>query len=74
MSLYAMDIENNMDASGSSREFVIGGTNSYAPSDTTPPSIALYLNDQSFRNGSVVGSSSLLIADLIDESGMMARR
>lgn len=74
MSLYAFDSEGNVDASGSSREFVIGGTAENNLTDTTPPKLALYLNDSGFQNGGTVGRSSLLIADVTDESGVTTAR
>ncbi len=74
ISLYALDIENNTDAIGSSREFVIGGTNSNASTDNIPPTISAYLNDESFKNGDIVGRSSLFIADVNDDSGITTAR
>ncbi len=70
LSLYAWDEDSNVDASGTSRNFVIGGTNPDAPGDNTPPSIRMYLNDESFVNGATVAPSSLLIAHLSDENGI----
>lgn len=74
MSMYAWDVINNRDASGSSSEFVIGGTAATFAEDTTPPDVSLYLNDANFKNGGVVGSSSLLIAEIADESGITTAR
>lgn len=73
MSLYAMDLENNIDAGGSSREFVIGGT-ADAETDSDAPEITLFLNDDTFTNGVIVGDSPLLIAELNDESGITTTR
>ena len=74
MSLYAWDEENNIDAAGSSREFVIGGTDDSALPDKTPPNISIYLNDETFINGGMVGSSSLLIAEVSDRNGITTTR
>jgi len=70
MSLYASDFESNMDASGETNEIVVGGTSPQSKLDDAPPQIHLFLNDESFTSGDVVGSSSLFIAQLSDESGI----
>lgn len=74
MSLYAWDEKNNVDADGSSRSFVIGGTANNPPEDSTPPEINAYMNDSSFVDGGLVGKSPLLIAHLADESGITTSR
>lgn len=74
LSMYAWDEENNIDAAGSSRAFRVGGTIEPTITDTTAPLIDLYLNDDSFNDGDVVGSSPLLIADLSDGSGITTSR
>lgn len=74
ISLYASDIEKNVDAVGSSREFVVGGTAKNAIADSEPPIISLYLNDESFKNGDEVGRSFLFMANLRDESGITTAR
>ena len=70
MSLYAWDKANNLDAGGSSREFLIGGTSDTPTEDTTPPNISMVLNDDTFQSGDIVGDSPLLIADISDDSGI----
>ena len=70
MSLYAWDEQRNIDASGSSRSFVMGGTNSEVEENIVPPTIEMYLNDESFQNGATVSGSSLLIAEISDENGV----
>ncbi|WP_420316743.1 type IX secretion system sortase PorU [Ekhidna sp.] len=70
MSLYAWDQKNNIDAGGSSRNFIIGGTNPNPVGDENPPVIKAYLNDSTFINGDLVGNSPLLIAKIEDESGV----
>lgn len=74
MSFYASDKENNIDAGGSSRSFLIGGTDTDPSIDNTAPALAAYMNDSSFVNGSVVGASPLLIAKIEDESGITTSR
>jgi hypothetical protein len=70
LSLYAWDEDSNVDAGGSSREFVIGGTNENPSEDDEAPVIIAFMNDESFNDGDVVGDSPLLIANLEDESGI----
>lgn len=74
MSLYAWDDTNNVDAGGSSRSFVIGGSNPEAETDNTPPELTAFMNDSSFKNGDLVGASPLLIADIEDENGITTTR
>ncbi len=70
ISLYAWDEENNQDAAGSSTEFVLGGTSATVETDNEAPDVTVYLNDETFVNGSTVNSSSLLIAKVSDENGI----
>jgi len=70
MSLYAWDEEQNIDASGSSRAFVMGGTNLNSEDNLVPPTIEMFLNDKSFQNGSTVSGSSILFAEISDENGI----
>lgn len=70
LSLYAWDQERGRDANGVTRNFVLGGTNETALVDVTSPSLDVYLNEPSFRNGSTVGTRALLVARFSDESGI----
>ena len=70
MSLYAFDEENNIDAVGSSKSFFIGGTAPDAPIDNVAPSVTLFMNNESFESGGLVGKNALLIAKIEDESGI----
>ncbi len=74
ISLYAWDENLNIDAGGSSREFIIGGTEQSPIEDNIAPSINAYMNDSSFVNGGSVGSSPLLIARVEDASGITTSR
>jgi len=58
------------DAGGFNTEFTIGGTNINAPIDTVAPTIDLFINDLSFKNGGYTHSNPILIARLFDESGI----
>ncbi|MEP0986356.1 type IX secretion system sortase PorU [Ekhidna sp.] len=70
MSLYAFDQVSNIDAGGSSREFVIGGSAPDPQIDNQAPQISAFMNDSTFQNGDLVGDSPLLIAKLEDENGI----
>ncbi len=70
ISLYAIDEENGTDASGATDQIRLGGTSPISRTDQEPPQLDMYLNDIAFVNGSVVESSSLLIARVFDENGL----
>lgn len=70
MSLYAWDTDGNIDASGSSREILFGGTSANPIVDSKSPTVNMYLNDESFNSGNTVGKSSLLFAKIEDENGI----
>lgn len=69
-SLYAYDETSEREAAGYSVEFMVGASEDNPPADTAPPEIQLYMNDHTFSNGGVTGSSPKLIAHLTDESGI----
>lgn len=69
VSLYAIDVEKNIDASGTNENIKIGGSES-AVVDRNPPEVKLFLNDTTFRNGGVTTSNSLLLAKITDENGI----
>lgn len=68
ISLYATN--STHDAIGAHQEIVIGGTSPHAPADNTPPSISLYMDDDSFVSGGTTGQHTMLLARLYDESGI----
>jgi len=68
--ILAYSTSNGIDGSGSADNIVFNGINPDAPDDTDGPVIDVYLNDANFVNGNLVGSSSTLIVDLEDESGI----
>tara|TARA_Y100000310_G_scaffold342115_1_gene443854 strand:+ start:3516 stop:6857 length:3342 start_codon:yes stop_codon:yes gene_type:complete len=70
ITIYASNVSGYTDASGATRNFVIGGTATNLESDTDAPEISMYLNDQTFKSGGTVGPSSLFIAELSDENGI----
>ena len=67
---YAWDESTVMDATGANTNIVIGGTVENPAADDTPPVVSLFLNDDSFTNGQTVGTNSLFIARINDESGI----
>lgn len=48
----------------------IGGINLNAPEDNTPPTVRLYMNDESFVNGGITNNSPIFLAFLEDEHGI----
>ncbi len=48
----------------------VGGVNEDAAADTTPPTVSLYMNDESFVSGEITNCSPVLIAHLEDEHGI----
>ncbi|MGI9544339.1 MAG: type IX secretion system sortase PorU [Cyclobacteriaceae bacterium] len=70
ISLYAQSNHNLEDAGGANAEVLIGGSNKNAPSDNTPPTIALFIDDTSFVTGGSTGSNPILLAKLSDENGI----
>jgi hypothetical protein len=68
ISLYA---ENGVyDASGVDERLVVGGLGNEVSNDETGPDIKGYLNDETFKNGDVVGERPLLIAKFYEASGI----
>lgn len=70
LTAYAISEESMIDASGASRNLVLGGTASTEADDTPPVIIETYINEPDFKNGDVVGPSSLFVARVSDESGI----
>lgn len=70
LSLYAYQTGEYPDASGFSQDFTIGSSEDNVDVDTTPPTVSLYMDDLTFKNGGVTGPSTRLIARLSDASGI----
>ena len=70
LSYYAVDTVNYSDASGYFDQIEIGGTNPEITPDKQGPEITLYLNNKSFKNGDIVPSNNLLIAEMNDPQGI----
>ena len=69
ISLYAADPTNKVDAQGY-QSALIGGASAKAPVDTTPPTVQLFMTDETFVSGGLTGLSPLFIAHLTDKSGI----
>jgi hypothetical protein len=58
------------DAQGYFSDFYIGGSSNSTISDSQGPTIDLYLNSNSFKDGEQVGASSVLMANITDDTGI----
>jgi len=70
ISVYAATGTTIKDAAGYENRIFIGGTSDSVVLDNTPPTMRLYMNDQSFVNGGVTGSSPMLLVHVFDENGI----
>lgn len=70
LSLYARDSAQNLTASGYSKSFDIGLSESNPEVDNTPPGIALYVGDTTFISGGIANPNTKLVARLSDEHGI----
>ncbi|MBO3700823.1 type IX secretion system sortase PorU [Roseivirga sp. E12] len=70
MTMYAFDNSSQVDALGTSIDFVIGGTAEDIPTDNTPPSIDLFVNDTTEIIQQEYSPNVNLILRLFDESGI----
>lgn len=57
-------------ALGNHAAVVVGGTAKQVATDDTPPTLRLYLNDESFVFGGSTGKDATLLAKLFDENGI----
>ena len=70
LNLYAYS-DNNVEANGSNSNFYVYGYDESVAADTIGPDIrTLFLNSDSFADGSEVNESPLLVAEIYDESGI----
>jgi len=58
------------DYTGFNRTIRIGGVNENAAQDNNPPTLQLYMNDETFISGGITNNSPLFLAYLEDENGM----
>jgi hypothetical protein len=60
----------SVDAQGYFDEFYIGGSSNSSVVDTKGPDISLFMNSESFIDGGIVSSSSVLLANIKDDTGI----
>jgi hypothetical protein len=70
ISFYAKKTNELVDQAGSDTSIQIGGVNTAAVADNTPPRARLYMNDETFISGGITNESPFLIAFLEDENGI----
>lgn len=70
LSVYAYNNSTAVDGTGSTFDFIVGKSNLNPSSDTTPPTIKLFMADETFSDGGSVASDSYLVATLHDNSGI----
>jgi len=70
VSFYAKRSQILLDKTGYNLDIKIGGINTNAVADVTPPKVRLYMNDESFVNGGITNESPYFLAFLEDEHGI----
>ena len=70
VSFYAKEEAVLKDKTGYSNDLLIGGLNTNAEEDNTPPTMQLFMNDESFVSGGITNSNPTLIVQLFDENGI----
>lgn len=70
MNFYAYDMKSRNEAQGYYKNFALGGSGNSSSIDTIGPNIQLYLNSESFTEGSTVNETPTFIAKVSDESGL----
>lgn len=68
--IYYYAVSGNMDANGSTENINIGGSGNNPVLENDSPMVEVYMNDRNFEDGGNVASSTLLLIDLFDESGI----
>jgi hypothetical protein len=69
-SFYAKRTGQPVDQTGVDTIIKVGGINLDAAVDNTPPTVKLYMNDESFVSGGITNESPILLAILEDENGI----
>ena len=70
LSTYAKDDGDKRDASGGTMSFKIGESEQIGLTENNPPAIRLFMGDTTFISGGTISSSSQLVAQISDESGI----
>jgi len=60
----------SVDASGYFDNFYLGGSSNTSVTDANGPTIDLFMNSESFKNGGTVSASSVLLANIADDTGI----
>ncbi|WP_439880409.1 type IX secretion system sortase PorU [Pontibacter sp. MBLB2868] len=68
VSLYATN--GALDALGANQSVIIGGSAKNAEADNTPPTVKLFMNDESFVFGAPTNKDAVLLAKLFDDNGI----
>lgn len=70
ISFYAKKSNQFLDQTGLNTDIKVGGINENAVADTTPPTVKLFMNDESFISGGITNESPIFLALLEDENGL----
>ena len=70
ISFYSKKNSEFIDQTGIDTSIKIGGINTLAAADTTPPTVKLYMNDQTFVYGGITNASPFFLAYIEDENGI----
>lgn len=70
ISFYSKRNQILLDKTGHNTDIKVGGIDTNAVADTTPPKVRLYMNDESFVNGGITNESPFFLAFLEDEHGI----
>lgn len=58
------------DGNGCNKNIFIGGSDNNSISDDTSPELEIFMNDEKFADGGMVGPDPVLIANIFDENGL----
>ncbi|WP_430931757.1 type IX secretion system sortase PorU [Saccharicrinis sp. 156] len=70
ISYYAFSDESTQQAFGAFSDVIVGGIDNSAEEDNEGPQINLWLNNKSFSSGDKVGNNPVLLAEILDASGI----
>ena len=70
ISFYAKQNQQLTDKTGYNSTIKIGGLNTLAVADVSPPKVQLFMNDETFINGGITSQSPYFLAFLEDEHGI----
>lgn len=70
ISFYSKKNQAFIDNTGVDTSIKIGGINTLAAADSTPPTAKIFMNDQTFINGGITNASPFFLAFIEDENGI----